>query len=358
MKMYGGNQNKENTPKKKKKTSRAKKVWITVLLILVAIGCTIGGLAYFYVRPPEIPKEEKQPDSEKANKTNSDLIVGDELKIMDSERKENFFNILIVGTDLNGYHTDSIMIASFDVTNHKVNVLSVPRDTIVNVKRTNKKLNAAYAVTGEPGNVDKLYEELESIVGFQPDKYVIVSTQGFVDMIDAIGGVTVDVQRNMDYEDPTQDLYIHIKKGLQTLNGYDSMCFMRYRYGYAEGDVGRVRAQQQFVKALMEKMIRPETLGKLPELCDIVMKNVKTDLSVGNLVWLGTEALKMNLETDLNTYILPGEGQYYKGISYFIPYEHKTLDMVNEVFNPYVDPIEDLNIIDFERLSGIKLGNG
>ena len=74
-------------------------------MILVAIGCTIGGLAYFYVRPPEIPKEEKQPDSEKANKTNSDLIVGDELKIMDSERKENFFNILIVGTDLNGYHT-------------------------------------------------------------------------------------------------------------------------------------------------------------------------------------------------------------------------------------------------------------
>ena len=355
MKMYGENQ--KSAKKKKKKMSRAAKVWITVLLILLALGCTAAGLIYFHVRPPEITQGEKKDPSSDKNQ-DSDLIRGDELRVTDSERKENFFNTLIVGTDLNGYHTDSIMIASFDVKNHKVNVLSVPRDTIVNVKRTNKKLNAAYSVTGEPGNVDKLYEELESIVGFQPDKYVIVSTQGFVDMIDAIGGVEVDVQRDMKYTDPTQDLYIDIKKGLQTLNGYDSMCFMRFRYGYAEGDVGRVRAQQQFVKALMDKMIRPETLTKLPELCDLVMKNVKTDMTVGNLVWLGTEALKMNLETDLHTYILPGEGQYYKGISYFVPYKHKALEMINEVFNPYVDPIEDLNIIDFERLSGIQIGNG
>lgn len=357
MKMYGEKKEgaSKTKSKKKKKNSKAK-VLITVFLVLISIGLVITALAFHYVRPPEAAAPISK-DNTKSTKE-SDIVADDKIKINDSERKPDFFNVLILGTDLNGYHTDSIMIASFDIKAKKVKVLSVPRDTMINVKRNNKKINAAYCVNGEPGNIDELYEELESVLGFKPDKYVCVSTGGFVKMIDAIGGVEVDVKRDMKYDDPSQDLYIDIKKGLQTLNGYDSMCFMRYRYGYVEGDVGRVRAQHQFVKALMDKMLTPTTLSKLPELVDIISKNVKTDLSTGNMIWLGKEALSMNVETDVQTFILPGEGQYYKHISYFIPYEHKTLALVNEHFNPYVDPIEDVNIIDFEKLSGIQIGRG
>lgn len=339
MKMYGEEKRKR---KKRRKTHRG---LVVLFLLLLVIACVAGAMWLSYVKPPEVDTPKQEP--EVVEKKEED----EKIKVRDSRRKDNFYNVLIVGTDLNGVHTDSIMLASFNVETKKLNVLSIPRDTIVNVKRSNKKINAAFPL----GGIEQLYDEIETVIGFKPDKHVIVSTQGFIEMIDAIDGVEVDVQRDMKYSDPTQDLYIDIDKGLQTLDGYDSMCFMRYRYGYAEGDVGRVRAQQQFVNALMKKMISPATLSKLPELCEIVMDNVETDLTIGNLIWLGKEALSMNLETDLATYIVPGEGQYYQKLSYFIPYENQLLSMINEVFNPYIEPIDDVDIFDFVGKTGTAL---
>jgi len=339
----------EKAPKEKGK-KRGVKVLVVFLAVIAALACVGGALWLMYVRAPDMG------DTGWIDPTDSDLVEKGKIKISDTTRKDGIYNILIVGTDLNGYHTDSIMLASFNANTNKMNVLSIPRDTIINVRRSNKKINAAFAYDGNPGNVDKLYEELESVIGFKPDKYVIVSTQGFVDMIDAIGGVEVDVQQRMKYTDPTQDLYIDIEKGRQVLDGYDSMCFMRYRYGYVEGDVGRVRAQQQFVRALMDKMLTPETLSKLPELVEIVDKNVKTDLDIGNMVWLGTKVLDMNLETDLNTYILPGEGLYYQGLSYYFLYPNQTKELINEVFNPFVSPIEELDILNYTELTGKSFG--
>lgn len=337
MKMYGA--------KKQKKKKKAPRGLVVLMLLLLVVGCVAGAMWLSYVKPPEIDTPTKEPEVVEKKED------GEKISVRDSSRKKNFYNILIVGTDLNGVHTDSIMMASFNVETKKLNVLSIPRDTIVNVKRSNKKINAAFPL----GGIEQLYDEIETIIGFKPDKHVIVSTQGFVEMIDAIDGVEVDVQRDMKYSDPTQDLYIDIDKGLQTLDGYDSMCFMRYRYGYAEGDVGRVRAQQQFINALFKKMISPSTLSKLPELCEIVMDNVETDLTIGNLIWLGKAALSMNLETDLATYIVPGEGQYYQKLSYFIPYKNQLLAMINEVFNPYVEPIDDVDIFNFTAKTGTAL---
>ena len=332
----------KSEPKKKK---RGLKALIVVFSVILALGLTGAALWFTHVQAPEI----NAPDP--LDGDSGDGGEKGKLSIRGADRKEDIYNILIVGTDLNGYHTDSMMLASFDAKNNKMNVLSIPRDLICEGRRGSYyKINSAYR--GSEENLDSLYDEIERVVGFRPDKYVIVSTQGFVDMIDAIGGVEVDVKMRMKYSDPTQDLYIDIQKGRQVLDGYDSMCFMRYRYGYVEGDVGRVKAQHQFLNALMDKMLTAETLAKLPELVDIVEKNVKTDLTVGNMIWLGTKVLDMNLETDLQTYIVPGEGLYYKGVSYFFVYPNQNKELINEVFNPYTVPIEEFDIVDYTELTG------
>lgn len=347
MKMYGED---KLVPKKKvKKKKKGHRGLVITLLIILALACVAAALWYTNVQAPDINNPSKPTDDPKAS------VDAGKINIRDAERKEDIYNILIVGTDLNGYHTDSMMLASFDAKNKKMNILSIPRDLICHGGGDYYyKINSAYR--GSEEKIDDLYDEIERAIGFRPDKYVIVSTQGFVEMIDEIGGVEIDVARRMKYTDPTQDLYIDIQPGLQTLNGYDSMCFMRYRYGYVEGDIGRVRAQHQFVNALMDKMLTAETLSKLPELVDIVEENVKTDLTVGNMIWLGTKVLDMNLETDLKTYIIPGEGLYYNKVSYFFVYPNQLETLINEVFNPYVTPIEDFDVVNYVRLTGKSFG--
>ena len=349
MKMYGED---KLVPKKKDKTKKGKlpRKFVITLLVLLAGACLTGALWYSNVKAPDIipTGDEAQVSGTRKNED------AGKLRIRDEDRIENVYNVLIVGTDLGGYHTDSMMLARFDAANKKMDVLSIPRDTICEGKSGHYyKINSAFRGTTE--NIGELYDEIERVIGFRPDRYVIVSTQGFVDMIDAIGGVEVDVKQNMKYSDPTQDLYINIKKGLQTLDGYDSMCFMRFRR-YLQGDVDRVAAQQQFLKALMAKMLTPETLTKIPELVDIVNENVKTDLSVGNMIWLGTKVLDLDLATDLNTYTIPGEGLYYKGVSYFFVYPNQNETLMNEVFNPYTTPIEDFDSVDYTRLTGNGFG--
>lgn len=325
-----------------KNMPRKVKIIIAACLVAVAAIITVIALVLNSVKPPE--KVSAQMPGEE--QTEHDVVIdGDEIDIEDRAHKEDFFTVLVVGRDKVGLNTDTIMLAAFDIATGKLNVLSIPRDTMVNVKRSNKKINAAFAVGGKP-NIEELKHEVESVTGVYPDKYAIVAIDGFIEMIDAIGGVTVDVPVNMVYNDPAQDLKINIQKGIRHLDGYDAMGFMRFRSTYAEGDIGRVKVQQTFVKALVDKMLKPSTLTKIPKLADIVIENVETDLSVGNIVWLAKEALNMNPQEDIKTFLLPGEGGYYKKLSYYFAYKEQVLEMINEYFNPYVTPIKKINIID------------
>ena len=148
----------------------------------------------------------------------------------------------------------------------------------------------------------------------------------------------------MVYNDPTQNLKINIKKGLQTLDGYDSMGFMRYRATYAEGDLGRIKMQHTFVDAVIKKLLTPATFARIPELAEIVLENVETDLTLGNEIWLGKHILTMNLEEDVLMTMLPGSARMYEGLSYYFPNEEEALEIINENFNPYSEPIEKLNL--------------
>jgi len=305
-----------------KTIERILKVLIAIVLLILVAG---GAAFYFIVQPPAI-------------ETGAEV----EEKV---ERATGVYNVLIVGTDKVALNTDTILVLSLDTTQHKVNVMSIPRDTMSNVSRKVKKINAAYAVGGK-GNIDQLKTEIRYLMGFEVDNYIVVNLDAFEEIIDALGGVKIDVQRDMHYEDPYQDLYIHIEKGEQILNGEEAIGFVRYRKGYAEGDLGRVKAQQQFIEALAKQVATPATVGKLPKLSSIILENMTTDLTTGELIWFGTKALELNMAEDLTMHILPGEARTVNGLSYYVPKKKELLEIVNNHFNPYPNMITQLNVID------------
>lgn len=312
-------------PKKRKVRKKAILIIVCALLILIAGGMAMAGLS---IKPPSLDKIASNHEQQE-------------------EREDGIYNVLVIGTDKVGLNTDTILVMSLDSVNNRANVMSIPRDTMSNVKRSVKKINAAYAIGAKKGkgNIDNLKEEVSYLMGFEVDNYAVVNLGAFEEIIDALGGVTIDVQRDMDYDDPYQDLHIHLKKGVQTLNGEQAIGFVRYRKGYAEGDLGRVKAQQQFIEAVAKQLVSPATVPKVPKLADIVLSNMDTDLTNGEILWFAKEALEVDMSTDLNMFVLPGHAQMVNRLSYYLPDEEETLAIVNEYFNPYATPITNLNIV-------------
>ncbi|MBE6911835.1 MAG: LytR family transcriptional regulator [Ruminococcaceae bacterium] len=318
--------------------SRKKKIIISVILVMTA---TVTGFAAWIldgVKAPEVAKEVVVT----TKRTGSVVYDGEEITSQNLGRREGIFTILVAGLDKVSQSTDTIMLATFDTNAKKISVLSIPRDTITRVKRSNKKINSAYAA--HSGDIFALYDEVESVTGIRPDKYALVRVEGFVKLIDALGGVAVDVPVDMHYSDPEQNLTIDIDKGVQVLDGYDSMGFMRYRKNYALGDIGRIQVQHTFIKALADKMLCAETIPKIPVIMEIILENVETDLTLGNGIWLGKEFVSMDFESDIRTDTLPGYGEYYKGLSYYFVNEEETLELINEHYSPFEKRIESLNL--------------
>lgn len=322
-------------PVKKKKKGKGKIIALVILMIIALLAA--AGVFWWktQVKAPDIP------------------IAPEDAEALpeDVQKNDGVYSVLVVGTDKVGLNTDTIFVASFDTINDTISVMSVPRDTMsANVKRSVKKINAAYSVGGK-ANMDNLKKEIRALVGFTPNYYVVVNLDAFSEIIDAIGGVKIDVPRDMNYDDPYQDLHIHLKKGEQVLNGQEAIGFVRYRKGYAEGDLGRVKAQQLFMTALAQQMAQPSTITKLPAIADIINKNMKTDLSISDILWFGQQAVEVDMANDLQMFVLPGEAQYVSGLSYYIPSEKDILEIVNTHFNPYDKPITKLDTV---SLTSIK----
>ena len=306
-------------------------LFVVLVIAILAVGAVI--MAVLNIKPPSIEH----------------IIYGTEQQ---EERADGVYSVLVVGTDKVGLNTDTILVASLDSVNNQASVMSIPRDTMSNVNRNVKKINAAYSIGAKngKGNVENLKDEVSDLIGFEVDNYVVVNLTAFEELIDAIGGVTINVPRNMNYDDPYQDLHIHIDKGLQTLNGKQAVGFVRYRSGYAEGDIGRVKAQQLFIEALVNQVATPATVTKMPKLINIVLDNMDTDLTNGELLWFGKEVLEIDMATNFNMFVLPGEPQYVRGVSYYLPNESEILAIVNEYFNPKETPITSLNVVDMAAI--------
>ena len=180
------------------------------------------------------------------------LISGQQFSFWGNTLGDGVETVVVAGVDADGYRTDLILLCQTNRKDNKVSVLQIPRDTRVENRRSDRKINSAYY-----SGFEVLAKEIQQVTGVKPEHYVMVSFEAFRDIVNAAGGVAIDVPMDMDYEDPVQDLKIHLKKGKQRLNGERAEMYMRFRSGYTKGDVDRLSAQQELYQALSKKLLLP-----------------------------------------------------------------------------------------------------
>ena len=211
--------------------------------------------------------------------------------------------------------SDTLMI--LNLSKDTASLLTIPRDTMVYINRHGyQKINAAYAY----GGAKLSRETVEDFLGIDIDHYVTINKSRFAEVIDAMGGVDIYVERDMHYEDPWDDnggLYIDLKQGLQHLDGQTAIEFVRYRD--AEGDVGRVRRQQAFMKACADRLTEPSMLIKIPELLNVAIKAIDTDLSSSEMLTAAGSLKSAEAAGNIKTGVVPGWLQYIDDVSYLIP---------------------------------------
>lgn len=266
---------------------------------------------------PEETLEEEMPDA----------LVSKDSPFFEAFKDKKRINILLLG--VNGGLTDTIMVASFDKKAKHVDVISVPRDTYYHREGYNgaaeDKINAAYRKS--PINSAKAVSDV--LLGMPLHYYVVLDYKGVAEIVDAMGGVPMDIPFNMKYNDPYDKppLKINLPKGYRVLNGEEAVQFLRYRKGYTEGDIGRVKAQQEFVKSAFKQCLSKE----LPKIAKTAAENVDSDITVATAVKLATGAIGIQAD-DITTYMLPGTPQS-QAPWYVIPDAKGTAEMLKEIYS-------------------------
>lgn len=291
---------------------------IAFACFIVALGAGFAVFSKIYQAADDLLVSEDDQD----NIVDSELEEPEEVKektelekLVDSSKR---INIVLLGME--GPRTDTIVLASFDPERKRVDMISIPRDTYyARPGRDNgakKKINAVYGDEGVQGTMKAISDIL---AGVPVHHHIKVTYSGVERIIDSLGGVKVNVPMDMEYDDPyaVPELHIRLKKGVQVLDGKQAMNFLRFRQnnngtGYPDGDLGRIRAQQQFMQAAWGK-----ALGfRLPVVANTVFKYIDTSMDLGEILVYVKNSVGITKE-DLKTYSLPGKSTE-KGISYFL----------------------------------------
>ena len=259
------------------------------------------------------------------------------------------FQVLLMGvsTDQEGVSlTDTIMVASYNPNTQRAVLLSIPRDSFTgtNVKKAkaSDKINAIYNLTKDPM---KTVEAVNELTGLDLKYYAIVQTEALIELVDAIGPIEFDVPINMDYDDVTQDLHIHLKAGVQEIDGEKAEQLLRFRHNnngtsypadYGDNDIGRMRTQREFITAVIEQTVKLENITKLGSILDIASRNLITNLDFSVLKDYLPYAVEFSTE-NLLTESLPGsvpDLSQTNNVSIFVVDEEETEQMINELFYP------------------------
>lgn len=275
--------------------------------------CILGGVYYLY----------------KSNMTDEhfERTIEENPELKPEDPKEDvIINTLFMGID--EARSDTMIVASYNKENQKITLLSIPRDTRVEIPGYGvDKINAA--ATKKEGTALAM-ETVGNMLGIPIHHYVKVTFKGAERIVDIIGGVEVNVPPGMDYEDPVQNLYIHLKPGLQVLNGKDAVKFARFRSGYTDQDLGRIKAQQELIKAFIDKLTSPKVIAKALNVVDAMSKCVKTNMDNGTIAGYAVNVKDIKME-NIKFYTLPGEAGYKNKVSYFLIDEEKLKVMMDEI---------------------------
>jgi polyisoprenyl-teichoic acid--peptidoglycan teichoic acid transferase len=244
-------------------------------------------------------------------------------------------NILLLG--INDELSDTIMLCSYDMENNHVDLISIPRDTYYDREDADspatRKINSIYRNGRAVGTAKAVSDVL---MGIPINYYAVISYDGIGNIVDAIGGVPMDIAFHMHYEDPTDDppLYVDFPKGHVVLDSSNVQEFLRFRKGspgyegYPEGDIGRIKAQQEFMKSAFR-----ESLGfGLPKVAKTVLKNVDSDLDLAMALKITAKAAGLTKD-DIETYLTPGEAGTKDGASYWWPDEDGIKTMLEQIYS-------------------------
>ena len=292
----------------------------------------------------------------------------------DEKKLENLdpFTVLILGVskDINTELTDTIIVASYNPKSQKATLLSIPRDTFVGKNKAKAtsydKINALYQT-----NPQKTLEAVNKITGLHITYYLVVSNNALVELVDAIGGVEFDVPIDIDYDDSSQDLYIHLDKGYQKLNGEQAEWLVRFRKNnngtsypssYGDNDIGRMRTQREFLKTVAKQMIQIKNITKLKSFIDIFKQNVTTNITNWSLLKEYIPYLVDFNTENIQAESLPGApanlGTY--NLSFFVHNEKETKKLVEELFaeqNGTEESNEPISNTTFSNKTNTVLGN-
>ena len=276
----------------------------------------------------------------------------------DDDRRDMFWTILIVGLN-EGRNANTIMVASYCGISREANLISIPRDVPVHPTRRGRKLSSSFLVgagggRGMAGGIAQVQRDVMSVIGFIPDYYVVIDYDTFFTIIDAVGGIEIYVPIRMRYDDPYQNLRIDIHPGFQHMDSATALHFVRFRQSnhnspypsLPDGDFGRIRNQQAVINAVINRLLRPATLLRIPELVGIYNESVYTNLTYRDMMFFGlelnhvrgTDALSMH--TFLSTHTC--RDNWYEFLD-----AAAVIELVNRTINPFTRDIElrDINII-------------
>lgn len=293
----------------------------------------------------DTPPETTAPVTEKAEDPKPTYV-----------RNTESVNFLVMGRDKDSWNTDVMMIANFNMREGSISIMQIPRDTYIRTDSVHGRLNAALATVRNSiraanpkmsyndllrNSMSEIVAILEKTLCIQLDGYVHVDLAGFRAIINAIGGVYMNVPYAMDYEDPYQNLTIHLEPGWQLLDGAKSEMFVRFRSGYVQADIGRIDAQKIFMTALFKQLKNNLSLSKVPALVEQVFKYVTTDVPLTDIIIYAKELLGVDMEK-ISMMTLRGTAQQTKtGAWYYVMNRASALEMVNRYFNVYNTDITD-----------------
>ena len=326
-----------SAPKKKYVKKKNYNRLIALIIILVAL---IGGLIYYLYTNDN---EDTAPTV--------------------TTQQSNAINIMIMGVDRRADdvgRSDTLMVLTYNPADKKASLLSLPRDTRVHIEKNDyDKINHAYAYGGH----ELTKKTVEAFLNVPVDYYVMIDVHAFEKIIDAVGGVDIDVEKRMYYEDPWDDdggLVIDLYPGKQHMDGKTAIQYVRYRDG--EGDIGRITRQQKFIKAFMSQIISPSILPKLPEIIQNISSAIQTDMPIDKMISLMTD-LPTVQQNGLNSTMVPGKHAYIEDISYWIPDIAKTRQLIAQNMDITLDEAAqkdtEQTITQYEKSlpKGLKMGN-
>lgn len=273
-----------------------------ILTIIVSIVLFLSGAAMLYYVNTHLANSEVVYAS-------SDESLNNIFQPLMSSREP--FNILLLGGDKVNKNSDTMMLLNFNPETMKINIMSIPRDTRVFINKKERKINYAFP----SGGIDLTAKTVSELLDVNIKYYVFVDTAAFREIIDLLGGVNYNVPADLNYDDPIQNLHIHLKKGQQTLNGAKAEQYVRFRKPnkwtkevrkyYDGSDLKRNEAQQAFIRELMKQKLNIQYVPKLTSIVDAIFRNVDTNFTLNEVIKMTGFISKFKVE-NVNFIPMPG----------------------------------------------------